>query len=158
MHRIQRDRRLTPAEAEKLRLARADASQEIAAAIAVQRENPSGGHGSVEDVLQLQRLVASLRKERERHSLTLSEVANRARIDVALLEALEANRDSSPALSVLTRYARALGGQITLRFMTEDLTASQSSASDQSSASSAQVPLRGIVIEHDDAPLDHKRV
>ncbi len=117
MQRIQRDRRLTPEEVEKVRLARDAASQEVAEATTAHRENPSGGHCSVEDVLELRCLVANLRTERERQALSLSEVARRALLDVSLLEAIEGNRESSPALSVLTRYARALGGHIRLQFL-----------------------------------------
>jgi DNA-binding XRE family transcriptional regulator len=58
------------------------------------------------------RLVATLRAERERLGLSLSEVAERAGIDRAAVHKLELGLNRNPTVATLERYANALGVQI----------------------------------------------
>jgi transcriptional regulator with XRE-family HTH domain len=63
---------------------------------------------------ELARIMASLREERERQGLSLSEVAKRSGIDKAGLSRLEGGQHLNPTWNTLTRYAAALGKEIGL--------------------------------------------
>jgi transcriptional regulator with XRE-family HTH domain len=63
---------------------------------------------------ELARIIASLREERERQGLSLSEVAKRSGIDKAALSRLEGGQHLNPTWNTLTRYAAALGQEMAL--------------------------------------------
>jgi len=57
-------------------------------------------------------LIAALRAERERQSLSLADVAERTGMDRAAIHKLEIGLNSNPTHATLTRYASALGSRI----------------------------------------------
>jgi transcriptional regulator with XRE-family HTH domain len=87
-----------------------------------QREKPSpeqllgeGGHQEfvpLGELMFIQQLMASLRKERERQGLTLAELSKRCGIDQAALSKLETGNHGNPTLATLYRIALALGKTI----------------------------------------------
>src|SRR5262249_8901213 len=87
-----------------------------------QREKPSpeqllaeGGHKefvSLGELIALQKVMASLKKERESQGLTLATLAERAGIDQAALSRLETGSHCNPTLDTLFRIASALGKEI----------------------------------------------
>jgi ribosome-binding protein aMBF1 (putative translation factor) len=64
-------------------------------------------------LVELRRFLMSLRRERERQSLSLSDVAERAEIDKAALSRLENGQQFNPTVSTLARIASALGMTLT---------------------------------------------
>ncbi len=56
--------------------------------------------------------LATLRQERERQGLSLSDVAARSGIDRATLSKLENGRQPNPTLATLRRYAAAIGKRL----------------------------------------------
>jgi ribosome-binding protein aMBF1 (putative translation factor) len=73
-----------------------------------------------DDLLAFRRFITSLRCERERLGLSLSDVANRARIDKGALSRLENGQQLNPTVNTLARYARALGKALTWGFAQDD--------------------------------------
>jgi transcriptional regulator with XRE-family HTH domain len=69
-----------------------------------------------EDLDEVDQLIAFLKAkyERERQGLSIKDVADRTGLQANDLLALEGGRNSSPALAILTRYARALGRRVIL--------------------------------------------
>jgi transcriptional regulator with XRE-family HTH domain len=61
------------------------------------------------DAITFLRFIMSLRRERERLGLSLSDVAERAGIDKGALSRLENGQQLNPTVNTLTRYVRALG-------------------------------------------------
>ena len=106
---VQRKSRRTPKETAKLR---ADRER-------YQRNKPSpdqllaeGGHKgfvSLGELMFIHRVMASLKKERERQGLTLAELSKRSAIDQGALSKLETGAHSNPTLATLYRIALALG-------------------------------------------------
>jgi ribosome-binding protein aMBF1 (putative translation factor) len=66
------------------------------------------------DAAQLLQFVALLRREREKHGLSLEQLAERAGVDAAVLARLEAGQGFNPTISTLFRIATALGKHLTL--------------------------------------------
>ena len=58
--------------------------------------------------------LESLKRERERMGLSLTDVAERSGIDRATLSKLENGRQVNPTLGTLNRYAAALGKRLGL--------------------------------------------
>jgi DNA-binding XRE family transcriptional regulator len=58
------------------------------------------------------RFVMGLRRERERLGLSLTDVAERAKIDKATLCRLETGQQLNPTVNTLARYAQALGKSV----------------------------------------------
>lgn len=108
MERVQRNRHLTDAEAEKYAKLREQIAAELPE-LMEQARDATATHLSMEDFSEVQQIVAILHAERERQGLSLEEVARRTDLPTADLLALEQNRNCSPALSILTRIARSLG-------------------------------------------------
>jgi ribosome-binding protein aMBF1 (putative translation factor) len=67
-----------------------------------------------EDVEQLLKLVAAIRREREAQGLTVEELAARAGTDAAVLTRFESGQAFNPSLSTLFRIADALGRKLVL--------------------------------------------
>ncbi len=65
------------------------------------------------DLVAFYRFVMGLRRERESLGLSLSDVAERAKIDKAALSRLENGQQLNPTVNTLARYARALGKRLT---------------------------------------------
>src|SRR5947207_1327521 len=65
--------------------------------------------------------LAALRAERERHGLSLGDVAERTGMDKSMLSRLETGKIPNPTLSTLRAYAEALGKKLV--WSTEDLPA-----------------------------------
>jgi DNA-binding phage protein len=57
-------------------------------------------------------LIATLRAERARQGLSLTEIAERTGIDRAAIHKLEIGLNKNPTFATLARYADALGAQI----------------------------------------------
>jgi len=57
-------------------------------------------------------LIATLRAERERQGLSLTEIAERTGIDRAAIHKLEIGLNKNPTCATLARYADALGARI----------------------------------------------
>jgi len=62
--------------------------------------------------LEIQQLLHDLKKARESAGLSLADVAERTRMDKAVLSKLENGRHGIPTLPSLARYARAVGLQL----------------------------------------------
>ena len=100
----------TPEEAARLRAVREQ----------FQREKPGPEDAAAAlvplgEVLELHRVAAELRKERERQGVTLADLATRTGIDQATLSKLETGRNGNPTLATLARVARSLGKVFTFR-------------------------------------------
>lgn len=65
------------------------------------------------DQVAFRRFVMGLRRERERLGLSLTDVAERAKIDKAALSRLENGQQLNPTVNTLARYAQALGKSVT---------------------------------------------
>jgi len=57
-------------------------------------------------------LIATLRAERERQGLSLTEIAERTGMDRAAIHKLEIGLNKNPTCATLARYAHALGARI----------------------------------------------
>jgi transcriptional regulator with XRE-family HTH domain len=64
---------------------------------------------------ELAAIVQSLRHERERQGLSLSDAAKRSGLDKAALSRLEGGQNVNPTWNTLSRYAAALRKEIALR-------------------------------------------
>jgi transcriptional regulator with XRE-family HTH domain len=73
-----------------------------------------------DDLLAFRRFITSLRCERERLGLSLSDVAKRAKIDKGALSRLENGQQLNPTVNTVTRYVRALGKVLTWGHTIED--------------------------------------
>lgn len=62
-------------------------------------------------------LLASLRLERERLGLSLSDVSEASRLDKSMIAKLETGKIPNPTLGTLRRYAAALGKQLSIGFV-----------------------------------------
>jgi len=67
-----------------------------------------------------QQLISSLRAERERQRLSLTEVAERTGIDRAAIHKLEIGLNKNPTCATLARYAEALGARIKWNLVLRD--------------------------------------
>jgi ribosome-binding protein aMBF1 (putative translation factor) len=65
-------------------------------------------------LVEFRRFIMSLRRERERQGLSLSDIAERADIDKAALSRLENGQQLNPTVNTLARYANALGSTLKL--------------------------------------------
>ncbi len=63
---------------------------------------------------ELAAIMECLREERERQGLSLGDAAKRSGIDKAALSRLEGGQSINPTWNTLTRYAAALGKELTL--------------------------------------------
>jgi ribosome-binding protein aMBF1 (putative translation factor) len=69
----------------------------------------AGDPTTMGDAVSFRRFIMSLRRERERLGLSLSDVAARSGIDKGALSRLENGQQFNPTVHTLTRYVRALG-------------------------------------------------
>jgi ribosome-binding protein aMBF1 (putative translation factor) len=69
----------------------------------------TGDGTTMGDLVAFRRFIMSLRRERERLGLSLSDVAERAGIDKGALSRLENGQQLNPKVNTLARYAHALG-------------------------------------------------
>ena len=69
----------------------------------------TGDGTTMGDLVAFRRFIMSLRRERERLGLSLSDVAERAGIDKGALSRLENGQQLNPTVNTLARYAHALG-------------------------------------------------
>jgi DNA-binding phage protein len=65
-------------------------------------------------------LIATLRAERERQELSLTEIAARTGMDRAAIHKLEVGLNRNPTCATLARYADALGARIAWNFDPKD--------------------------------------
>ena len=72
-----------------------------------------GAPASKDDDEPFRRLVSALKSERERLGISLAEIAKHTGIELAVLSGLETGQNGDPTVSILTRYAIALGKKIT---------------------------------------------
>ena len=117
--RIIRDRRLTPAEAERFRTIRQQIELEKPE-IAERLRSGAAGPKCWDDLYELRALIASLRTERERRGLSREEVAALAKLDARQIEELEEHRELNPPISMLSRFATALGHHLLLELLTAE--------------------------------------
>ena len=75
----------------------------------------TGDGTTVADLLAFRRFAMSLRGERERQGLSLTDMADRSQIDTGTLSELENGQRCNPTINTLSRYARALGKHLILR-------------------------------------------
>jgi DNA-binding phage protein len=66
------------------------------------------------EVIELQALLADLRRAREAAKLTLAEVAERTGMNRTAVSRLENGRQANPTFFTLVRYARAVGRKLVL--------------------------------------------
>lgn len=107
--RIQRDRRLTPAEIADLRKVRAS----------IERDLPNiRARALVRLLLKSAGDTAPLLKQaRQRVGLTVSELGRMTGIQKSALTRLENDPESNPTVRTLMRYAQALGKRVELRLV-----------------------------------------
>jgi ribosome-binding protein aMBF1 (putative translation factor) len=116
---IVRDRRLTPAEAERFRVIRQQVELEKPE-IAERLHSDAIGPKCWDDLYELRALVESLRTERERRGLTREEVAANAKLDARQIAELEEHRELNPPVAVLSRFAAAVGRHLLLELSTSE--------------------------------------
>ena len=107
-------RKLTPEEAAHYRRIAELADSEIPEVRRRIKEQGYFGHLVADDVKEVVSLGAFLKSERERQGLDLAEIARRSGAKADDLQALEEGRFSEPPVSLLTRYARAVGKSLML--------------------------------------------
>lgn len=108
---ITRDRLLTPEEGKRLHEAREAIEQEKPEILArLKSELP--GPGSFADLDELRTLVRSLHAAREAGGVSREELAARTQLEVQAIVALEEGLELNPPLSLLSRYAAALGQRL----------------------------------------------
>lgn len=117
--RITRDRRLTPEEAERFRAIRQQIELEKPQ-IAERLRSGAIGPKSWDDLYELRALIESLRTERERRGLSREAVASLANLESRQIEELEEHRELNPPISVLSRYAAAVGHHLLLELSTAE--------------------------------------
>ena len=69
----------------------------------------------------VQKALQALKRERERRSLSISDVAERSGLDRAVVSRLENGKQDNPTVATLMRYAAAIGKRLLWSF--EDLAA-----------------------------------
>ena len=74
-----------------------------------------------EDLYELRALIESLRAEREHRGLSREEVASLAKLDARQIEELEEHRELNPSISVLSRFAAAVGRHLMFELSTTDV-------------------------------------
>lgn len=57
----------------------------------------------------VQRALQTLKQERERSGLSMSDVAERAKLDIAVVSQLESGKLDNPTVATIMRYAAAIG-------------------------------------------------
>ncbi len=104
---------MTPEEAATYRKVREQIQAEKADLVKrYQVESP--GPGCWSDIHELRSLVQLLRGERERRGFSRAEVAKRAGLEAQQIEDLEEHRELNPAVSILSRFAAAVGRHLML--------------------------------------------
>lgn len=113
IQRISLGRQLTPEEAAHHRALRE----------AIEKEKPDinrrlldEGYGpwGWEDRREFLDCIRALRAERERQGISQAELARQAKLTITDVEEIDAERQCNPRLTVLTRYAHALGYRLDL--------------------------------------------
>lgn len=74
----------------------------------------TGDGTTMGDLVDFRRFIMSLRRERERLGLSLSDIAERAGIDKGALSRLESGQQLNPTVNTLARYVHALGKALAL--------------------------------------------
>ena len=105
MHRIVRDRRLTPEEAAKYRNIRREIVEELP-------ELTARHHERVAAFDQFDELLKQLKAAREERGLSLSDLTELTGMDRSALSKLETGQRPNPTLETLVRYAEAVGKHI----------------------------------------------
>jgi ribosome-binding protein aMBF1 (putative translation factor) len=116
---IVRDRRLTPAEVERFRAIRQQVDLEKPE-IAERLRSGAGGPKCWDDLYELRALIESLRHERERRGLSREEVAAHAELEERQIAELEEHHELNPSISVLSRFAAAVGRHLLLELSTSE--------------------------------------
>lgn len=109
---VVRDRRLTPEEIEHYRELRAKLEAElpdIKALGRALRDRPRG--------VPLASIAKTLREEREKQGLSLDDVGRRTGLEKEALSRLENDPQSDPTITLVVRYAEALGKRVELNLV-----------------------------------------
>ena len=64
------------------------------------------------NAVEIRHIVATLKGERERQGLSLTDMKDRTGIDRSALSRLENNEDANPTVNTLARYADAVGKEM----------------------------------------------
>ena len=117
---IERDRPLTDQEAAHLDAAATEAEADVDELLARRQiskaaggQTEATGPGGVSDFLALNRLVEELRAAREAQGLSLADIAERTGLQRAAVSKLENRHNLNPTIGTLSRYAAAVGRQVT---------------------------------------------
>ena len=102
-----RGRKLTPAEAAKIKAARADVERDKPAINAEIRE-------TLAELRKLGEVFCELRSLREKQGLSLADIAERTGIDRSTLSKLENGLRENFTLDTVLRYAHAVGKTVVL--------------------------------------------
>jgi DNA-binding XRE family transcriptional regulator len=105
IHRIVRNRRLTPAEAAKYREIRKRVAGEMPELIARHHERLAAFD-------QLGELLKQLKTAREERGLSLADLTELTGMDRSALSKLETGQRPNPTLETLLRYAAAVGKRL----------------------------------------------
>ncbi len=105
IRRINRDRRLSPAEAAKYREIREQIAGELPELVARH-------HDRVAAYDQFAELLRQLRAAREEQGLSLAELTELTGMDRSALSKLESGQRPNPTLETLVRYAEAVGKRL----------------------------------------------
>lgn len=105
MKRINRDRRLTPAEAVTYRAAREQVAAELPELVARHQERMA-------NLDQLQELLLHLKAAREAKGLSLADLTELTGMDRSALSKLETGQRANPTVGTLVRYAEAVGKRV----------------------------------------------
>ncbi len=114
---------MTPAEAERFRAIRQQVEIEKPEIAERLRSTPAGPK-SWDDLYELRAVIELLKAERERRGLSREAVAQEAEIDVRQIEELEEHRQLNPPISILSRYAAAVGRHLMLELSEADASTS----------------------------------
>jgi Helix-turn-helix len=105
MKRIQRDRRLTPDEAAKVKKVRPQVAEELPELVARHHERMAG-------LDQVDKLCAQLKAAREAKGLSLADVTELTGMDRSALSMLETGQRANSTVETLVRYAEAVGKRV----------------------------------------------
>ena len=107
-----RDRKLTPAEAEKYRNLRQEADRQRPGIIAKAQEARQKVRRA-----KLARLMQQLKAAREAKGLSLADVYERTGIDRSALSKLENVTNDNPTIDSLLRYAAVVGKKLEIQLL-----------------------------------------
>jgi hypothetical protein len=114
LRRVQRKIERTPEQLAVLRAVREKFQGEKPSLEDLVASGDYEGPFSHGDVMAFLTAIAELKRERERHGLTLAQVSKLSGLDTGMLSRLENGKLTNPTLQTLWRYARAVGSRLNL--------------------------------------------